>query len=63
MYWKKLTKNEKDYFRSLVADYWKETMNLLDPSDPPEITKDGVEKYWEDASAYYNTDDDLKFKD
>lgn len=63
MYWSELSKDEKDYFRSLITDYWRETKDLSIPDDPPEVTKDDVEKYWKDASAYFNTDDNLEFKE
>ena len=62
MYWNELSKDEKDYFRNLVTDYWKETMDLQNSLDLPEVSKGSVKKYWEDASAYYNTDDSLKFE-
>jgi len=61
MYWNELSKDEKDYFRSLVKDYWKEVLNFK-ISNLAEVSKDNVKKYWKGASAYFNTDDNLKFE-
>ena len=60
MKWSETTEKEKEYYRNLVADYLDETINGVRPRG---ITKEDVEKYWKRASAYFNTDDELEFKE
>ncbi len=63
MLWSELNKAEKDHYRSLVEDYWKETGLTSNRLDPPAVTKKDIQKYWKQASAYFNTDDQLEFKE
>jgi len=60
MKWSELDGKEKNYYRDLVADYLDETINGVRPRG---ITKEDVKKYWKRASGYFNTDDELEFKE